>query len=58
MSVPDPGVEVRQLSIELLGECRLIDLEVKGDERGQLIALEALRNVPFAIRRAFFIYGT
>lgn len=46
------------MSIELIGGCRLIDLEVKGDERGQLIALEALRNVPFAIRRAYFIYGT
>lgn len=43
---------------ELLPACRLIDLEVKGDERGHLIALEALRNVPFAIRRAYLIYGT
>ena len=46
------------MSEELVRGCRLIDLEVKGDERGKLIALEGLRNVPFEVRRAYFIYGT
>ena len=39
-------------------EPQLIKLELKGDERGSLIALEALRNVPFGIKRAYFIFGT
>jgi dTDP-4-dehydrorhamnose 3,5-epimerase-like enzyme len=38
--------------------CSLIDLDVKGDERGSLIALEQLRNVPFSIQRVYFVYGT
>ena len=29
-----------------------------GDERGSLIAFEAQNNVPFDIKRVFYIYGT
>ena len=36
----------------------LIDLEIKGDSRGSLIALESLKNVPFAIQRVYYIFGT
>lgn len=46
------------LAKELISGCQLIDLDVKGDERGRLIALEEHRNVPFDVRRAYFIYGT
>lgn len=35
-----------------------IDFQVLGDERGSLVALEHERNVPFDIRRVYFIYGT
>lgn len=38
--------------------CRFIDLAVRGDERGSLVAIEALADVPFRIERAYFIYGT
>lgn len=31
---------------------------VLGDARGQLISLEGQRNVPFAIARAYYIFGT
>jgi len=37
---------------------RYIDFEVRGDELGWLIALEAERNMPFPIRRAYYIFGT
>ena len=37
---------------------RYIDFEVRGDELGWLIALEAERNIPFPIRRAYYIFGT
>ncbi len=36
----------------------LINFKILGDERGQLIALEEKRDIPFAIRRVFYIYGT
>ena len=36
----------------------IINFKVMGDERGSLIAFEAQNNVPFYIKRVFYIYGT
>ena len=35
-----------------------INIEVKGDHRGSLIALESLKNVPFKIKRVYTIFDT
>lgn len=35
---------------------RWIELDVKCNKSGSLVPLESQRNIPFAIRRAFFIY--
>ena len=37
---------------------KFIEFEVKGDQLGWLIALEGGRNIPFPIRRAYYIFGT
>lgn len=37
---------------------RLVDFKEHGDERGVLVALETGRNIPFEIRRVYYIYGT
>lgn len=37
---------------------KLIDFEILGDERGSLIAIEANRQIPFDVKRVFYIYGT
>jgi dTDP-4-dehydrorhamnose 3,5-epimerase-like enzyme len=37
---------------------KFIEFERRGDELGWLIALEAERNIPFPIRRAYYIFGT
>ncbi len=37
---------------------RFTDFAVKGDEQGWLVALESDRNVPFPIKRAYYIFGT
>lgn len=37
---------------------RTVKLDIKGDAHGYLIALEAARNVPFDLKRAYFIFGT
>jgi dTDP-4-dehydrorhamnose 3,5-epimerase-like enzyme len=29
-----------------------------GDERGSLVAIEGMRNIPFDIKRVYYIYGT
>lgn len=38
--------------------CRLIDFALRGDERGRLVAIEQLRDVPFAIARVYYVYAT
>lgn len=37
---------------------KLQEFKVLGDHRGQLIALEANKQIPFDIKRVFYIYGT
>ncbi|MBI3285122.1 MAG: WxcM-like domain-containing protein [Burkholderiales bacterium] len=37
---------------------RLIELDILGDERGSLVALEAQQNIPFPIARVYYIFGT
>lgn len=36
----------------------IIFFDIKGDNEGSLIALESNRNVPFEIKRTYYIYGT
>ena len=38
-------------------EVRTFELEEHGDERGVLISLEEQRNIPFEIRRCYFMYN-
>lgn len=39
-------------------ELKFIDFQIHGDERGQLIALEENKNIPFPIKRVYFMYDT
>lgn len=43
---------------DLPAGCGLIDLEVHGDQRGSLIALEGGATLPFPLKRIYYIYGT
>ena len=36
----------------------LIPLQKHGDERGMLVALERTKNVPFEIKRVYYMFGT
>jgi dTDP-4-dehydrorhamnose 3,5-epimerase len=36
----------------------LMEFKVLGDDRGSLVALQALDNVPFAIKRTYYLTGT
>jgi dTDP-4-dehydrorhamnose 3,5-epimerase-like enzyme len=36
----------------------LVEFKILGDHRGQLVALEANRQIPFDVKRVFYIYGT
>lgn len=37
---------------------KLIDFPVLGDDRGALVALEGNKNIPFDIKRIYYIYDT
>jgi dTDP-4-dehydrorhamnose 3,5-epimerase-like enzyme len=39
-------------------EIKLVQLQRHGDERGSLVALEDQRNVPFVIRRVYYLFDT
>lgn len=39
-------------------EKKLITFEPHGDDRGQLVALEQLNDVPFEIKRVYYMYDT
>lgn len=43
---------------ELPQGCHLVDFDIRGDDRGQLIALEEGGAVPFPIKRVYYIFGT
>lgn len=37
---------------------KLIDMQVHGDRRGKLISLEGMQNVPFEIKRVYYMFDT
>ena len=44
--------------MSLKERCQIIEFKEMGDERGKLVAIESLKNIPFEIKRIFYIYGT
>ncbi|MBV9528970.1 FdtA/QdtA family cupin domain-containing protein [Sphingomonas sp.] len=46
------------MPVEIFPNCALYPLDVLGDERGSLIAIEGGRDVPFEIARVYYIFGT
>ena len=38
--------------------CRLLNFTEKGDDRGKLVIVEGKKDVPFEIKRLFYIYGS
>ncbi|HVY19586.1 MAG TPA: FdtA/QdtA family cupin domain-containing protein [Bauldia sp.] len=41
-----------------LADCRMLQFQVRGDWRGNLVAVEASQTIPFGIERVYYIYGT
>lgn len=39
-------------------EVRMLEFPQKGDERGDLVIVEGMKDVPFDIKRIFYIYGS
>lgn len=41
-----------------MNKVRMLDFSQKGDERGRLVIVEGNIDIPFEIKRAFYIYGS
>ena len=39
-------------------QCKVLNFADLGDERGKLVVVEGNRDIPFEIKRVFYIYGS
>lgn len=39
-------------------KCKIIQFDDLGDERGKLVVIEGKKQIPFDIKRVFYIYGS
>lgn len=39
-------------------EIKLVPLQIHGDDRGSLIALEQDKNIPFKVKRIYYLFNT
>lgn len=37
---------------------KMLEFPQRGDERGHLVIVEGMKDVPFEIKRIFYIYGS
>ena len=44
--------------MDILQEVRMLEFSEKGDERGHMVIIEGMKDVPFDIKRIFYIYGS
>lgn len=42
----------------MIEQCGFIEFEQEGDERGHLVIVEGGQDIPFEIKRIFYIYGS
>ncbi len=42
----------------MIEQCKLIEFPQKGDDRGHLVIVEGNHDIPFDIKRVFYIYGS
>jgi len=37
---------------------KMLEFELKGDNRGQLVVVEGMKDIPFEVKRIFYIFGS
>ena len=42
----------------MIERCKVIKFGEKGDDRGRLVVIEGMQDIPFEIKRVFYIYGS
>lgn len=41
-----------------MDQVRMLEFPVNGDERGHLVIVEGMQNIPFEMKRLFYIFGS
>ncbi len=41
-----------------LSQVQMVEFPLHGDERGRLVVVEGMKDIPFDIKRLFYIYGS
>lgn len=44
--------------MSLIDDVRVIDFQQRGDERGHLVVIEENKEIPFELKRIFYMYGS
>ena len=44
--------------MNVLNQVQMLEFVQKGDDRGHLVIVEGLQDIPFEIKRIFYIYGS
>lgn len=44
--------------MKLAEKCKIVEFKDFGDERGKLVVIEGNQDIPFEIKRVFYIYGS
>lgn len=44
--------------MNVINSVQMLEFKQRGDERGHLVIVEGMEDVPFAINRIFYIYGS
>ena len=44
--------------MSLKDKCKILNFKDLGDERGKLVVIEGNKDIPFEIKRTFYIYGS
>ena len=47
-----------QIIMNVISLVQMLEFSQKGDDRGHLVIVEGLRDIPFEIKRVFYIYGS
>ncbi len=46
------------IAVNVLNLAQMLEFSQKGDERGHLVIVEGMQDIPFEIKRIFYIYGS
>jgi dTDP-4-dehydrorhamnose 3,5-epimerase-like enzyme len=49
---------MRDMKMNTINDVKMLEFPQLGDDRGHLVVVEGVKNIPFEIKRIFYIYGS